>query len=133
MFNPRKLEHLDRGLIGAPNLNFIVSVASLWEMRLKYQSLYRSGERKNPYSRLQVLAFIKSQNFKVLELSSTHVSEILNPPSQHKDPFDELLLLQAQLETARLLTKDTKLLNHPSAISSERLASFRLLRESVRQ
>jgi PIN domain nuclease of toxin-antitoxin system len=35
----------------------------------------------------------------------------------HKDPFDELLLVQAQEEGMRLLTRDAKLVGHPYAVS----------------
>jgi hypothetical protein len=34
----------------------------------------------------------------------------------HADPFDELLLVQAQLEGLKLLTRDAKLLGHPLGI-----------------
>jgi PIN domain nuclease of toxin-antitoxin system len=38
-------------------------------------------------------------------------------PLPHKDPFDELLLMQAQEEGLRLLTREARLVAHPLAIS----------------
>jgi PIN domain nuclease of toxin-antitoxin system len=39
----------------------------------------------------------------------------------HHDPFDALLLVQAQEERHRLLTRDAKLLNHPLAVAASAL------------
>lgn len=36
---------------------------------------------------------------------------------EHKDPLDDLLLVQAQEEGMRLLTRDSKLNHHPSAVA----------------
>ena len=37
------------------------------------------------------------------------------PPILHKDPFDELLLVQAQEEGLKLLTMDRQIIGHPLA------------------
>jgi len=39
----------------------------------------------------------------------------------HKDPFDELLLVQAQGEGLRLLTVDRHLIGHPLAVTAREL------------
>ena len=38
-------------------------------------------------------------------------------PLRHKDPFDERLLIQAQVEGMRLLTRDAALADHPLALT----------------
>ncbi len=48
-----------------------------------------------------------------------HVS--LKIPLDHKDPFDELLLVQAQEEDLKLLTADKMLVGHPLATSAKQL------------
>jgi PIN domain nuclease of toxin-antitoxin system len=37
---------------------------------------------------------------------------------KHKDPFDELLLLQAQAEGLKLMTVDQQLAQHPLSIEA---------------
>ncbi|MFW6300833.1 MAG: hypothetical protein ACOC20_07935, partial [Oceanicaulis sp.] len=41
----------------------------------------------------------------------------LEPPLAHGDPFDEMLLLQAEAEGARLLTRDKNLAGHRLALT----------------
>lgn len=48
-------------------------------------------------------------------MTAQHAAAELIPPLTHKDPFDELLLVQAQEEGMRLLTRDAKLMGHPLA------------------
>jgi PIN domain nuclease of toxin-antitoxin system len=52
-----------------------------------------------------------------LPLTAHHAAAHLNFPLKHKDPFDELLLVQAQEEVMRLLTRDSKLAGHPFALT----------------
>ena len=42
----------------------------------------------------------------------------LKSPIPHKDPFDELLLVQAQEEGLKFLTADGQLIGHPLAITA---------------
>ena len=52
-----------------------------------------------------------------LSLTARHAAAELVHPLKHKDPFDELLLVQAQEEGLRLLTRDSKLGYHPCSIA----------------
>ena len=54
-------------------------------------------------------------------MSANHAACPLETPLDHKDPFDELLLVQAQEEGLRLLTVDKMLAGHPLAISVKEL------------
>ena len=94
---------------------FIVSAVSIWEIRLKWQALHASGTRKGPTSADQVLQALVSQPIDFLPLTEEHAATPLAQPITHRDPFDELLLTQAQVEGARLLTRDKKLATHPLA------------------
>jgi len=55
----------------------------------------------------------------LLPLTAVQASAELAKPLGDKDPFDELLLFQAQEEGMRLLTRDDKLNGHPFAVSGE--------------
>ena len=53
-----------------------------------------------------------------LPMTMAHAATALDPPLDHKDPFDELLLVQAQEEGLRLLTADRLLARHPLAVTA---------------
>jgi PIN domain nuclease of toxin-antitoxin system len=48
-----------------------------------------------------------SNNLKILSLNLEHIFGLQNLPFYHKDPFDRLLLVQAQLENAYLVISDS--------------------------
>jgi len=55
-----------------------------------------------------VVAFGTAVGWGLLPLTVHHAAARLVQPLGHKDPFDELLLVQAQEEGMRLLTRDAK-------------------------
>ena len=101
-------------LEGDPN-DIYCSVVSLWELRLKWSRQHRSGERKGPVDPELVLDFVNESEWRFLPLSVEHAVTPLQVPLEHSDPFDELLLVQAQVEGLRLLTRDARLSEHPLA------------------
>lgn len=93
-----------------------VSVVSVWEMRLKFQARHRSGEPKSPFDPNDVITMIEEQDMIFLPMTMSHAASPLAVPLDHKDPFDELLLVQAQEEGLKLLTTDRRLSKHPLAL-----------------
>jgi PIN domain nuclease of toxin-antitoxin system len=51
-----------------------------------------------------------------LEITSRHVLAVGELPQIHKDPFNRLLLAQAQAEGISLLTSDEKVSSYPGDI-----------------
>jgi PIN domain nuclease of toxin-antitoxin system len=99
---------------------FVVSAVSIWEVRLKWHSLNRSGARKGPASASQVLQVLRTGAIaEFLPLTPEHASTELGTPLNHRDPFDELLLVQAQVEGFRLLTRDRKLTSHALSATAD--------------
>ncbi len=92
---------------------FVVSAVSIWEVRLKWSAFHKSGARKGVASPTDVLRTILGQPVDMLALSAAHAAADLVVPLSHKDPFDELLLAQAQVEGLKLLSRDRQLLGHP--------------------
>lgn len=92
------------------------SAVSIWEMRLKYQAV-RRGKRKSPHDPVAVVALLDHLSVPIHALTTEHAKQPLTTPVPHRDPFDELLLVQAQVEDFRFLTIDRLLVNHPLAIS----------------
>ena len=95
-----------------------VSAVSIWEMRLKYRALHPSGERKSPYDPNDVVAALEQQGVTFLTMTARHAADDLKTPIAHKDPFDEMLLVQAQEEGLNLLTDDRNLIGHPLAVTA---------------
>ena len=91
----------------------VVSAVSVWETSLKWDSLHVTGGRKGTVSPADVVAFAEAMQWPFLALTARHATTVLAHPIGHKDPFDELLLVQAQEEKLHLLTRDAKLQDHP--------------------
>lgn len=114
---PGKLTRTEESFLAGYPQPFSVSAVSIWEMRLKWSALFKSGKRKGPVSAAHAVQALNRQNINWLSLSASHAAAVLTTPMRHKDPFDELLLAQAQSEGLKLLTRDQALTIHPMAIS----------------
>jgi PIN domain nuclease of toxin-antitoxin system len=88
-----------RRLIADPENTIFVSVASLWEIRIK-QSL---GKLVMPEAFDQVL---QESGFEMLSIDARHANAVVTLPLHHRDPFDRMLLAQAREENLLLLTSD---------------------------
>ena len=95
-----------------------VSAVSIWEARIKYGARHRSGARKSPFDPESIFETLKREDVALLPLAPAHAARALEVPLRHKDPFDEILLVQAQVEGLRFLTIDKQLIDHPLAITA---------------
>lgn len=86
-----------------PENELLVSVASLWEMQIKLQL----GKLKlnKPLAEL-VSGQQEINKIDILDVKLEHVLALAKLPSHHKDPFDRLLIAQADIEEAILVRKD---------------------------
>lgn len=84
------------------------SSASLWEIAIK-SSLNKTDFDVNPKQLADGLLY---DGFEQLYIKNQHLYAIKNLPNIHKDPFDRLLLAQAQNESFYFLTADTLILNY---------------------
>lgn len=111
LLKARELEALETG---DPVL---VSVVSLWEIRLKWEKRHPSGDRKGPLDPRDVLDGLQDLGVALVSLEAEHVVGALKTPLDHGDPFDRQLLLHAQELDAKLLTRDRQLIGHPLALA----------------
>ncbi len=74
------------------------------------------GQRKFAVDPADILGVLQDMRIPVLPLMAQHAVASLAIPTVHKDPFDLMLLQQAQQEGLQLLTRDIKLLKHPLAL-----------------
>lgn len=83
--------------------SLILSVVSVWEMQIKQQL----GKLN---LRLPVAQLIEEQRadngIEILPVTLPHVLALENLPLHHKDPFDRLLIAQANTENIALLSVD---------------------------
>ena len=87
-------------LIRDPGNVVFVSTVSHWEIWLK-QSI---GKLRVPAAFEQRLA---GESFEPLPLTAVQVQEVARLPWHHRDPFDRMLVAQAQTENLVLLTADS--------------------------
>jgi PIN domain nuclease of toxin-antitoxin system len=115
--DPDALTDAERERMTSADSPLVLSAVAMWELRLKWHSFHISGRRKGPVDPASVVAFPAAIDWELLPLTARHAAPQLAQPLGHKDPFDELLLVQAQEEGMRLLTRDTKLMGHPFAVA----------------
>ena len=116
---PGRLSQKEKHFLANARERFIVSAVSIWEIRIKWSALHASGKRKGPKSPAQVLDLLSRRPIDLLSLTAEHATAELKQALAHHDPFDELLMAQAQCEGVRLLTRDSKLISHPLARAIE--------------
>lgn len=106
----------ERSILSDRNTRFYVSAVSIWEMRIKFNSRRYSGRRKSELNPEHVVRLLVEHGLSFLPMTPGHAACPLEVPITHKDPFDELLLVQAQQENLRFLTKDRLMSEHPLVI-----------------
>ncbi len=89
-----------------PDNVLLLSVASLWEMQIKFQ--LGKLQLRQPLGQL-VADQEASNSIKILPISFEHVLGLEALAPIHRDPFDRLLVAQSQVEAAVLLTKDPQI------------------------
>lgn len=109
------LSPVEKQYFEATPAELFISAVSIWELRLKWGARHTSGERKGPVDPVVLLQALLRGGFEVLPLQPHHAAAALVVPQPHKDPFDEVLLAQAQEEGMFLLTRDAALAQHPLA------------------
>lgn len=99
---PNKLSKKARRLLEDPGSRLWFSAASLWEVAIKH-GLGREDFRVEPRRLRRGLI---DNGWRELTISSEHAVATLDLPPLHKDPFDRMLVAQAQVEGLALVTSD---------------------------
>jgi PIN domain nuclease of toxin-antitoxin system len=107
---PTRLSVQALALCQNPENSLILSVASLWEMQIKLQL----GKLRLALSLEQIIESQQQTNrIEILPITMPHVFALESLPSHHKDPFDRLLMAQAIVEDAAIVTGDTMFSEYP--------------------
>ena len=100
---PRKLGPQARERITDPGSTVWISAASLWEISIKV-SLGRLDLVEPP--EVCIPRGMDGAGFLSLPISDRHAFAVRSLPMHHRDPFDRLLVAQAQIEGLTLVSAD---------------------------
>ena len=87
-----------------PITQVLVSVGSLWEIAIKHQlgKLKASNLVNNFQKELDDAGFVE------LPISGVHAIRAAVLPINHRDPFDRLLIAQAEIENVPIVSRDSQ-------------------------
>ncbi len=101
--SPNNLSNTVMNLLTNPNNIKFLSVASIWEMQIK--SSLGKLDLKLSLNKI-VDGQVKENDFEILPIFQNHVLYLEQLPLHHKDPFDRILIAQANCENAILISRD---------------------------
>jgi len=104
-----RLSILFRDIIKEPNNTIFLSVASVWEIIIKYNLgkllLPQSPEIYIPRQR-------QIHRIKSLPISESSLKNLASLPDLHRDPFDRILISQALTSNLTLVTVDPEIVRY---------------------
>jgi PIN domain nuclease of toxin-antitoxin system len=102
---PEKLSAVARRELEDSSNALFFSAASIWEIAIKV-SLGKLRFSRPPQDLVESLL---QSDFVELPIESTHAAKVSSMPWHHRDPFDRLLLAQADIEQMTLVSRDAGL------------------------
>lgn len=84
-----------------------VSIASLWEAAIKFS--IGKLDLQQPFATL-ISRQLEENAMALLPIRVEHLTYLTTLPFHHRDPFDRLLISQARIERATLVSSDKALL-----------------------
>ncbi|MGH7627040.1 MAG: type II toxin-antitoxin system VapC family toxin [Gemmatimonadaceae bacterium] len=100
---PDRLSRKTRTLVVSTDSELLLSAASAWEIAMKYGL----GKLHLPESPDAYIPRLMSRTgITPLPVHHRHALHVATLPAHHGDPFDRLLIAQAQLEELPILTAD---------------------------
>jgi PIN domain nuclease of toxin-antitoxin system len=102
-FNDPKLDESCREIIRQPHHRILVSSATAWEIATKYRigKLPEAQQIVEEYWQL-----LQQAKFIELAITSAHALRAGSLPIDHRDPFDRMIMAQAELENIPVISSD---------------------------
>ena len=100
----RRLAKKPRAIISDPSTVVFVSAATAWEITTKYRLGKLAGAATVA---ADVVACVRSQGFTPLPVTLDHGQRAGALPGPHRDPFDRMLVAQAQADRLVLISNET--------------------------
>ena len=110
--SPERFSPAARELMANPGNELVFSAASLWEIAIK-RGL---GRRDFTVEPRQLRRGLVDNGWVELAINSDHALAVDGLAPIHKDPFDRLLVAQAQVEGMPLLTADNAVAAYGSPV-----------------
>ena len=102
-----------REIIGDGNNELFVSAATGWEITIKT----KLGRLQLPDEPQRfILEQLSLNAIQSLPIQMSHALHVFTLPDHHRDPFDRILISQAQLEGLPILTADPQIALYPVEI-----------------
>jgi len=100
--NP-ELSQVARDILADPQNEIFVSAATGWEIAIKSAlgRLWVEGDPERFFPEQMTL-----NSFQALPIEMSHALHAFHLPVHHRDPFDQLLISQSQIEDLPLITKN---------------------------
>ncbi len=104
LFNDTQLKDNSRTIIQDSQNKILVSSATAWEIATKYRigKLPEAAPIVADYHQI-----LEPAKFVELPIAATHALHAGNLPIEHRDPFDRMLMAQAELENLPIITYDS--------------------------
>jgi len=110
---PANLSSQVLALCQDPTNTLLLSVASVWEMQIKLHL----GKLKLSLPLVEIVEGQRRTNsIEILPVMLDHVLALDTLPDHHRDPFDRLLIAQAVVEDAVLISNDSILQKYPAKL-----------------
>jgi len=103
--DPDRLPASVRDLVEDRGVELLLSAASAWEIAIKY----RLGKLRLPQEpATYVPDRMRRSGTTPLSVEHAHVLRVSELPDHHRDPFDRLLVAQAQILDVPIVTADSR-------------------------
>ena len=109
---PQRLPQVVVAQIESPETTVYFSAASIWEIATKTAL----GKTDFHYSPEDIAQAARDTGFAELSVSAAHGAKVAHLPQHHREPFDRLLIAQAMLMPAQLLTADAALVPYSELV-----------------
>src|SRR5687767_4104861 len=95
-----------RAQLASPATELFLSAASSWEISIKYSiGKLALPERPERY----IPRMLEATNTSGLMIKHVHALRVAELPLHHRDPFDRMLVAQAQIEKLPILSADPQI------------------------
>ena len=107
---PERLSATGRARLRSPANRFYLSAATVWEVVIKHAA----GKLRLPD---EPIAYLRGRLLEtpatLVSITHEHALQLALLPAHHRDPFDRILIAQAQVEGLHLMTADRQFEAYP--------------------
>ena len=96
------LSEIAKTLILQPVAQNFVSIASIWEISIKV----KLGKLQIKGTVQSIIDDITENNFEILPVNFAHIVKNYEYEFYHRDPFDRVIIAQAEVENMQIIGKD---------------------------